>query len=614
MPTHQFKNKKLYKKLNADLNQTTKWHFSSCDGDDAIGINDPLLENFDSHHAKNITRESIQNSVDARLDDTRPVTVVFELIRDLPTNELPGAADLKQKIGYSKTYNNQTKSFLDQASRYLNQKTIHCLRISDFNTEGLTGAEDDRRGSYYKLVKAIGVNAKAGVGGGSFGLGGKAAQQKSSLIRTVFYSSYNHQEQFLLAGKARLPSFKDADGDLKRGSGMYGLVIKDKKGVSAIRHTKSIPVFFRNRSEQNYGTDVYIFGYLGYSRWGQQTDWRQAIINQTINNFWPAIHFGQLIVKLKDQNSQTTIDQDRLEELIDDQPNKQDIKPYHQAVIAPSRQFIARDNPQLITKHRDILGKGKIDASQVKLYVKTKAGYPSKTQKMRRPKMVIRARPKRARRIGPDYAAVLICQDPYLDDFLRDLEPPEHDDWLIDRAQPNNQFAKSLAEARQVIRFLKQFTRQSLDELVATDQTQSQELADLGKYLPVASQNPVPAAGQVADSITSDNTSTTNNPSYIHFWSTHIMGSDYGIIVKFQPPNKKTIATKSGQINVQLRGEELKYPCQIELLSNNPDCWLADNRTIKIKDLKPNQQRVLNIRLKDYRKCLIKLTWVEATD
>jgi len=55
-----------------------KWHFGVLDGQGGdIGPNDPLVQNFKGNRYYSIVRESIQNSLDAVDDTTKPVRVSF---------------------------------------------------------------------------------------------------------------------------------------------------------------------------------------------------------------------------------------------------------------------------------------------------------------------------------------------------------------------------------------------------------------------------------------------------------------------------------------------------------------------------------------------------------
>ncbi len=56
------------------------WHFPSTDGGPDEGINDSGVWQFEGNRESSVARECIQNSLDARVDENKPVRVVFSKI------------------------------------------------------------------------------------------------------------------------------------------------------------------------------------------------------------------------------------------------------------------------------------------------------------------------------------------------------------------------------------------------------------------------------------------------------------------------------------------------------------------------------------------------------
>lgn len=125
--------------------------------------------------------------------------------------------------------NQKTTRFFDKAIDVFNQDFIDVLRISDFNTTGLTGSDKDYNSAWQNLVKSSGVSNKGGTSGGSFGIG-KSAPFACSDLRTVFYSTIDNQGLKAFQGIARLVSFKKkkfiGDDPTTTGIGYYG--VKEK--------------------------------------------------------------------------------------------------------------------------------------------------------------------------------------------------------------------------------------------------------------------------------------------------------------------------------------------------------------------------------------------------
>lgn len=208
--------------MNGDL---LSWHFPTTDDGEEEGINDSVRETFEGNHEYHVARECVQNSLDARREDNdEPVKVRFERT-GLPSSQLPGHAQLKDVVERAKDYSSDqdnSEYYYGLAQDVLNRPEISVLKVSDYNTEGLCGDDRDKQGSWYKLVKASGVNSMHGNGGGSFGIG-KGAPFAASGLRTVFYSTIDGNGQYAFQGKARLSSFENSYGDIRRGMGQLGI-------------------------------------------------------------------------------------------------------------------------------------------------------------------------------------------------------------------------------------------------------------------------------------------------------------------------------------------------------------------------------------------------------
>jgi hypothetical protein len=433
------------------MSNNLKWYFPSTGYGDEDGISDPLRETFEGDHERFVARESIQNSLDARLNYDKPVKVVFERFM-LPVNKIPGITELKDVLNKALDYydiHSKASEFYKEALAYLDQPTVPVLKISDFNTFGLNGDDQDKNGGWYKLIRASGVNTLQGVGGGSFGIG-KGAPFAASALRTVFYSTINEHGQNAFQGKARLSSFKDDSGDVRRGIGQFGL--KDDRGVLSIRDRDLIPDFMV-RSER--GTDIYILGYKTLEQ-----DWRKLLLNSLLNNFWAAVHFGDLVVELTEDGVEpTTVSQDNLDELMAEYAaGDDDSYNFYKAVIEPTKD---------IHIALPLLG-------EVSLYVKVHEGYPKAVQLMRRSKMVVDT--IRRYRVLPDpYAAVFICNSDEGNVLLRDLEPPTHDKW-----DPN----RNKEQGKAIDKELREFIKDSLRSMRDEKDVKPEDIPDLNKYLP----------------------------------------------------------------------------------------------------------------------------------
>ncbi|MFA5878474.1 MAG: hypothetical protein WC845_03870 [Candidatus Staskawiczbacteria bacterium] len=439
----------------AELSKTEKikkkssplcWDFPSTNGGEEDGFSDPLLEYFQGDHEKYIARETIQNAIDVRVDYLKPVRVEFEHF-EMAVDDIPGYKDILDKIKrcfdfVKKQNQDRAENFFRSAIEMMEKKKIPVLKISDFNTLGLSGGDKDREGGLYRLVKAVGTSSPKGVSGGSFGIG-KGAPIAASGIRAVFYSAVDELGSPVFQGKARLVSHYNKEDDVRRGVGFYGI-----NGYQSVRDINLILPLFRRKER---GTDIYIMGYA------TQNSWQEGLIKSVLDNFWLAIHCGDLEVKIKD-GSEFLITKENLKELLDKlSPN--DAMPFYLAVVN-------RDN--YFQKSLDTLG-------NVQLFVKKRDDFPSLVMLARKPKMMVQVKHYKALR--DPYAAVFICEDDKGNLALRDLEPPAHNEWNRDLAQK-----KELGRA--IIKEMDKFIKDSLHSLSEIIDTEPQDIPGLDKYLP----------------------------------------------------------------------------------------------------------------------------------
>ncbi len=422
-------------------NITLRWDFPSTNHGKEDGFSDPAIEYFQGDHEKFIAREAIQNAVDARLDYGKPVTVVFERFI-VPAELIPGYEMLSGIMHQCLEFvrgQEKAEIFFRSAIELLNGKKIPILKISDFNTTGLSGSDGDRNGNWYRLVRVTGTSSPKGVAGGSFGIG-KGASFAASALRTVFYSSINDKGEAVLQGVARLVSHYNKKKDVRQGVGFYGA-----SDCNAIRNPKLIPDLFKRSSR---GTDIFIAGYRSDS------NWQEKIFRSVLHNFWLAILNGDLEVVIKDSVSKT-ISKDTLYKYLEEY-DAEDAKFFFESVTNWTQRF-----------DRELKHLGK-----VALFVRKQDGYPSKIMMARKPRMLVQE--KQYRVLREPYAGVLVCDDDRGNQLLRDLEPPAHDKWDKDRAL--NGFA--------ALRELEDFVKQSLKSMGEAVTSEPQDIPGLDRYLP----------------------------------------------------------------------------------------------------------------------------------
>lgn len=383
-----------------------EWYFPSTDGGEVSGINDPVMNQFQGHPEYFIAREGIQNALDARFDYEHPVVVQFEVFT-VKTLDIPELEAYESSLRAAERFTRsegKARRFFASAKEVLDEGTIQVFRIGDYNTTGLTGGQDDPTGSWFRLVRAVGSNSQTGVGGGSHGLG-KGAPFAASALRMVFYSSVDKSGSARFQGKVRLASFIDEkDGDIKRNVGDLGVKRVNGRGVTAAEKEALIPPAFRRTK---VGTDVFVVGVKAEAQ-----DWVSAIRSAVTENFWAAIHFGDLEVQFINQgNLVDEITSETLSRHFDEDGADSRSRDYYDAVTKPSAEF-----------HSTLTTVG-----DVSLYVRLGPGLPQRVQMMRKSRMKVWNR--RFAVLATPFCGVFMCHSDHGNSILRELEPAKHDKW-----------------------------------------------------------------------------------------------------------------------------------------------------------------------------------------
>lgn len=443
------------------------WHFAYNNGGEEEGPNDSLTNYFTEKGMNSLAREIIQNAIDARSSDDAPVKVKFSL-EHINVNDIPGVDTIRDVYVRSRQYYghiDKWDKFCAEAIKEISSnKTIRILRIGDYNTRGLEGKDNDNKGSFYKLTRAVGVNSSTGVGGGSFGIG-KGAPFLASKIKTILYSTLNRNKEYIFTGSSRLTSFRDEKGDSHRGTGYLGCVTE--KGAESIRDASLIPDVFKRKE---IGTDIIILGYENFSSSDDEGDWSETLARSVINNFWFAVYEKDLEVEFTSDSSQVLkIDADTLNE---------QIEKFHSTCPDDEKNFDAYYFHDAVKNHDNETTDFYLDRiGHCKIYLKFKEGYPKRIQLMRRSKMLIE---NKSSKTNEEYAGLFICDDVEGNGILRQLEQPAHDKWIKNKDVKGSTVI--LNEIRDTIRSLILATRPRIESEIV-------DIPGLEDYLPDSSED-----------------------------------------------------------------------------------------------------------------------------
>lgn len=459
------------------------WNFS--DAGPTVPNQGPAITGsqiFRGGHFKNVVRETIQNSLDAKdpnLPSTCPVRVEFELMH-LDYNDVPGADELSTTIDLCHDFIcsldgvklDDVKALKEANDHLLKKDHVSVLRISDFNTVGLNNK------NYVSLMDNEGLTQKTDEdSAGSFGFG-KFATYLLSPVNTVLYGSLTENEGFLFIGRALLSTLK-MNGKRKMGISLFGKLSDEQDKIIPIKAIDDVPDVF---SRKEKGTDLYILCF------DHEDDWMDQTAISTLENFFYAIWKNKLVVVLKDGDIEVRFDSENVGDMIQ----------FYEGVFrekygseegsfnfsAPMFWHVLENNfEDGPIAFSDFRKKG-----EVLLYLSVGEGIEGRSVLcMRNSGMKIDVWP---RFDGlPAFNAVLVAtgagkiDDDYngnISKFLRELESPAHDNWAIE----NITKPEIKKEARLVLRDLRKLIREEVKRRMPQDDGTPVGVFGLNRILP----------------------------------------------------------------------------------------------------------------------------------
>lgn len=434
------------------FNFTQKWNFPSNNYGQIFGIADSGVETFKGTPIKSLAREICQNSLDASLDNSEPTRIEFKTF-EIDPHKIPDCSSLEDSFKraldfWSQQKSPKAKTFFKQALDTIHKPHIICLRISDFNTSGLTGSREEYNSPWCNLTKSSGASDKSGSHGGSFGIG-KFAPYACSALRTVFYSTNDINGVCASQGVSRLTSFKNKKGEITQGTGFYG---NDKN--SPMYKQYSLDPSFSRRSEDS-GTDIFIAGFNG------DTGWQYKMVASILDGFLYAIYNGTLVVDVDG----TIISKDTLADLMVSHKEyfNEHADEYYQAL---TDEKIAKTFTKELTDDPETNGK-------LTLRLMIMPAFSRRVAMIRQTGMKIKDKGNINGLIP--FAGTLFIEGDAINSYLRALENPQHLEWEVERAE-------NKSKAKRLLTSLTRFIKASLDEM-KNDESEDALDPTVGEYL-----------------------------------------------------------------------------------------------------------------------------------
>ncbi len=398
---------------------TIEWKFPHNGFGQVRGVSDAGIETFTGTEIQSLAREICQNSLDAAVEGSNAtIKVDFEQYR-IPSSDIPGYEQYASKIQkaydyWSKKNSEKTVKVLTKALNAIKKPTTVVLRISDFNTTGLSHPYEDSDEGWNALTKLDGGATKTGDKAGAFGIG-KNAPFTNSDYRLVFYRTLNEDQETAAQGMSRFISFPEdlsnSMNTMTTGIGYYG----NPEGNLPVDSISELEKLYQ-RSE--IGTDVFVYGFnAGH-------EWNSDVINEVLENFLMSIHKNLLSVTVDNK----TIDNSTLARYLSTYNTKiKNAYWYYQVLVRPETKVFKKDFHGMGTLKLSIL----VDPSE----------------KLNRKILITRSSGMKLFALGNmsriiSFSGVLEMEGKELNEFFREMETPAHDKWLPNRHSTNVPLAK----------------------------------------------------------------------------------------------------------------------------------------------------------------------------
>ena len=463
------------------------WKFQINVSGETQGWNDNGIQTFRQNILKSLAREIIQNSIDARQDNGKPVKVEFRLEK-LSRIAIPGVDELQHRLesiinGDGQKEGEAHISEIEEAYDCISKSALNVLIVSDSNTVGMPYHGEDTSSPLFRYIKATGSSGGSQARAGSHGLG-KAAPLATSPLRTIYVSTLwddsgviKHHYQ----GRTRLMSLTTSDG-IASGTGYWGT--NDYQPLTDLENSN-----FDWLRRTVAGSTVAVPGFRTNVR-----EWSSILAGYVVSEFFGAIHNRTLEVTIVDStqrgqsqnytlNSRTLTNRNKLfksdfiKNEIQNYLNKNDES------LSDAEYFydcLNDSDPDLIERKFDVEHLG-----PVRLRLRVSDGAPRKVCLIRRDMKITDNLQSRGGMWSPghvppkikDFCGVIDILSEAGERIIRSMEPPQHDD-----LSPDNMPEKDREEGRTLYKDLSQKIRKIIEEYATAEVVQERIVSELSEY------------------------------------------------------------------------------------------------------------------------------------
>jgi hypothetical protein len=450
------------------MSQVFKWRFPGNNFAQENGIDTPEMEVFKADPISSISRELCQNSIDARVDQTKPVIIEFNTFKIL-REKVPNINELSDEVDNCISYQKVDKinEQLKAIKNNLDKKELTCLRISDSNTTGLLGISSkdiNKKTPFYLLTKGAGISNKTGSTGGSKGIG-KFATFVASDTNTVFYSTYTKDKEVGYLGISKLCSARmKNDEQLTHGTGYFSSSDRNEPILNEIEFD---PKYKRNES----GTDIFIVGFKSSG------DWLNKMIFQITDSFMLAILNNDLVVKVNG----IEINSKNLTQIVETYSLKaKDVSENNLRSLKSQLELLTGEN--VIVEEVNVN-----EIASVKVYMKQFLG--SKADEIATKKITFIRYPfmkiKDSDNVTVLPVSVLcVIQKCKLNEKLRDVENAQHTKWELNRVDEEYR-----TEIKSSLKLIVEKIKKTIREKYQSSETPEIEVEGISELIPNGEKN-----------------------------------------------------------------------------------------------------------------------------
>jgi len=249
------------------------------------GLDSEMFDRTDYPYSETFVREAIQNSLDAQLDHSKPVTINFTFHSD---GIGPRRTFLEPVMTFRK------KAGLDVPDEWGNGH-VPWLVVEDFNTKGLSGSLTRRTSDFWNYWLNFGISNKDGSGRGGRGIGRVTFLIASRLQSVIGYTRRSEDATRAICGMSVLRAQEDGQEFL---STHAYLAHADNGSIYDLHNSQEFQTQIRKAFSFTGYDGTFTSGLALAIPYPHAELVPEGILSAAIENFAPAIINGTLVLNV----------------------------------------------------------------------------------------------------------------------------------------------------------------------------------------------------------------------------------------------------------------------------------------------------------------------------